>query len=552
MRSYISLNSIIIFLICSVVFNFLVFSSASTQSIQAESSSRINPSEVVSIDIDLNNSVGEMYPMWAFFGYDEPNYTYLPNGRKLLTEISELSPVPVHVRTHNLLTTDEGPRASLKWGSTNAYTEDEDGNPVYDWEVVDRIVDTWVERGMTPLMEIGFMPKELSTNPEPYRHDWEPGKPYGRIYTGWAYPPNDYEKWAELVYQWVRHSVERYGKEEVETWWWQLWNEPNIGYWQGTDEEYFKLYDYTADAVKRALPTAKIGGPNTTGPGYGSGKRFLPKFLEHCLNGTNYVSGETGSPIDFIGFHAKGSPNLTDEGHIQMTMDSQLLDVDTGFEIVSSFPKLKDLPVIIGESDPSGCAACSGRVYPNYDYTNGTLYASYTASSFAKKYKLADQYGVNFKGAVTWAFQFDNEPWFEGYRSLATNGVDKPVLNVFRMFGMMKGDRVAVDREDHITAGQIIEQGVRGQQADINALASTDGNTAWIMVWNYHDNDVAAPDAEISVNANGIGAEKALVRHYRIDSDTAIHLLPGAKWELLSRLRGSSMQNWKLPDNWNC
>ncbi|MGA8205211.1 MAG: hypothetical protein WB812_11875, partial [Woeseiaceae bacterium] len=222
--------------------------------------------QAVTIEIDAGKTVGEMVPMWAYFGYDEANYTYLANGRKLLGELAALSPVPVHVRAHNLLNTDDGPRVALKWGSTNAYTRDAAGNPVYDWTIVDRIFDTWVENGMQPLVEIGFMPRALSTKPGPYRHHWAPGAQYNDIFTGWAQPPTDYARWAELVYRWVRHSVGRYGEKTVATWSWEVWNEPNIGYWQGTQEEYFKLYDYTADAVKRALPAARIGGPTTTGP----------------------------------------------------------------------------------------------------------------------------------------------------------------------------------------------------------------------------------------------------------------------------------------------
>lgn len=457
-----------------------------------------------------------MDPMWAYFGYDEANYTYRADGKKLLTEIAALSPVPVYVRTHNLLNTDEGPRASLKWGSSNVYTEDEEGHPVYNWTVMDRIMDTYVERGMKPLVEIGFMPKALSSNPEPYRHDWAPGAPYGQIYTGWAYPPKDYEKWAELVERWVRHSVERYGRDEVATWKWEVWNEPNIGYWQGTKEEYFKLYDYSMDAVRRALPTATVGGPHTTGPRWDVAANWLRDFLDHCANGTNYATGATGAPLDFIAYHAKGAPEVID-GHVRMNMGVQLQDIKTGFEIVSNsaFP---ELPIIIGEADPEGCAACSFQSgYRENGYRNGTLYASYTASSFAKMYELADQYDVNFEGALSWSFQFEDQPWFDGFRALATNGVDKPVLNVFRMFGMMGGDRVAVSRPDPITPQAVIDEGVRGEQPDVNALASTEGNSATVMVWNYHDDDVPAPDAEVAIHVNGIPAEKAQVRHYRID-----------------------------------
>jgi xylan 1,4-beta-xylosidase len=222
--------------------------------------------EQVTILVDANVRRGPMTTMWAWFGYDEPNYTYMKDGAKLLTELQALSAVPVYVRAHNLLTSGDGV-AALKWGSTNAYTEDASGNPVYDWTIVDRIIDAYLERGMKPYVEIGFMPEALSTNPVPYRHHWQPGDNYNDIYTGWAYPPKDYDKWRELVFQWVKHSVDKYGRQEVEAWYWELWNEPDIGYWRGTQEEYVKLYDYTVDGVRRALPTARVCEVPITPPG---------------------------------------------------------------------------------------------------------------------------------------------------------------------------------------------------------------------------------------------------------------------------------------------
>ncbi|MEZ4702511.1 MAG: hypothetical protein R2834_19415 [Rhodothermales bacterium] len=475
----------------------------------------------VSIGIDLDTRIGAMYPMWAYWGYDEPNYTYMANGRKLIREISELSPVPVYFRAHSMLNTDEGPRAALKWGSTNAYTEDAAGNPVYDWTIVDRIVDTYVENGAKPMMEVGFMPKALSSKPEPYRHHWSPADPYGDIFTGWAYPPKDYAKWAELIFQWVRHSVDRYGADEVATWWWDVWNEPDIPYWKGTREEYFTLYDYTADAIKRALPAARVGGPTTTNPGLGddASGRFLADFLAHCSAGTNYATGQTGSPLDFISFHAKGSPRVMDDGrYVRMNMAPQLDAIDAGFQIVAASP-FKALPIIIGESDPEGCAACSVDYHPANAYRNGTMYASYTASSFAKKYELADRRGINLEGAVSWSFQFEGKPWFAGFRAMATNGVDKPVLNVFRMFGMMGGDRVAVSPSDAPSAERVIQEGVRGDLPDINALASRDGDAAYVMVWNYHDDDLPALAADVSVHLKGIPAGRVKLSHYRIDEN---------------------------------
>jgi len=487
--------------------------------------------QTVTIEIDAGRTVGEMVPMWAYFGYDEANYTYLANGRKLLGELAALSPVPVHVRAHNLLNTDDGPRVALKWGSTNAYTQDAAGKAVYDWTIVDRIFDTWVENGMQPLVEIGFMPRALSTKPDPYRHHWAPGAQYNDIFTGWAQPPTNYARWAELVFRWVRHSVERYGERTAATWSWEVWNEPNIGYWQGTQEEYFKLYDYTADAVKRALPTARIGGPTTTGPRWDQAADWLRAFLEHCAAGTNYATGKQGAPLDFISYHAKGAPKDVD-GHVRMDMGAELGDIATGFAIVadSAFPKL---PIVIGEADPEGCAACSfASGYKGNGYRNGLMYASYTASSFAKMYELADSYGVNLEGALSWSFQFEDQPWFDGFRSLATNGVDKPVLNVFRMFGMMRGARVAVRVDEPVTAAVVLEHGVRGARPDVDALASRTDHELAVLVWNYHDDDVPAADAPVVLRLHGLPSGRALLEHYRID---ATHSNAYAVWKNMGR-----------------
>ena len=464
------------------------------------------------IKVDLEKEIVPMRPIWAWFGYDEPNYTYMKDGKKLLSEIAALSPTPVYVRAHNLLTTGDGTPA-LKWGSTNAYTEDKNGNPVYNWKILDSIFDIYVKRGMRPLAQIGFMPEALSVNPQPYQHNWKPGVRYNEISTGWAHPPKNYDKWNELVFQWVKHCVKRYGKQEVETWYWEVWNEPDISYWKGTWEEFFKLYDYAAEGVKRAVPTAKIGGPDVTG----GGMKFLDAFLKHCLTDTNYVTGKVGSPLDMILFHAKGSPKVVD-GMVQMNISRQLRSLADHFQVINTYPQIKHLPIVIGESDPEGCAACGMQTNPENAYRNGTMYSSYTAASFARHYLLADQYDANLLGAVSWSFEFEDQPWFAGFRDLATNGVDKPVLNVFCMFGMMKGIRVGVEGSRMISTKDILSTSVRGQ-TDIGGLASKEGRSATVMIWNYHDDDKLAPAEPVQVTINGLPVGPVTVTQFRIDQE---------------------------------
>src|SRR5947208_12953301 len=127
-----------------------------------------------------------------------------------------------------------------------------------------------------------------------------------------------------------------------------------------------------------------------------------------------------------------------------MGIANQLATIDQGFAKIAAVPELKTKPIVIGESDPEGCAACQGA---SLGYRNGTMYSSYTAAVFARKHELAALRGVNLEGALTWAFEFEDQPYFAGFRSLATNGIDKPVLNVFRMFSKMDGQRLAVESD---------------------------------------------------------------------------------------------------------
>ncbi|MEO5975737.1 MAG: beta-xylosidase [Chryseolinea sp.] len=491
-----------------------------------------------SIQVNASKEIGEMVPFWSYFGFDEANYTTRNDGRKLLTELKQLSPVTVYVRAHNLLTSKgKSERPDLKWGYTDAYKEDKKGRPIYTWTVVDSIIDTYVQRGMKPLMEIGFMPKDLSSKPEPYEHTWSKG---GNLWTGWTYPPKDYNKWRELVYQWGKHSLERYGKEEVKTWLWEVWNEPDIQYWSGTFEEYCKMYDFAADGLRRACPECTIGGPHTTSPRSDKAYKYLTGFIEHCLRGKNYATGKIGTPLQYIGFHAKGSPEFVD-GHVRMNMGVQLRDIQRAFEAVNSFPELENIPIIVGECDPEGCAACSETRDPKYGYRNGTMYSSYTASSFARIYELMDHYKVNLKGAVSWSFEFEDQEWFAGYRELATHGVDKPVLNVFRMFGMMRGNRILVQTENGLSASDIIAKGVR-ERNDINAIATRDTNSISILVWNYHDDNVSAVSFPVELTINAIGIEKVLVHHYRVDDQFSNSF---EKWKTMGKPQQVTEQEYK-------
>ena len=438
--------------------------------------------------VDASKPIGPLKPIWTYFGYDEPNYTYTANGKKLVGELAALSHDPVYIRTHFMLATGDG-KPSLKWGSTNAYIEDSQGRGIYNWTIVDRILDTYLRAGAKPFVEIGFMPKALSTRPDPYNVEWIPGTPNKEYSAGWSYPPKDFAKWGEVVYQWVRHEVELHGRKEVASWYWEVWNEPDISYWHGTPEEYDELYDAAAAAVKRALPEARVGGPATTGPASEKATTFLRQFLQHC--------NQTGTPLDFITFHAKGQPTVTD-GHVVMGMAKHLRDVESGFRIVNEFPKLAQLPIVLSESDPEGCAACSARVYPQNAYRNGSLYAVYTAVMMKNILDAAIQQKTNIEGMLTWAFEFEGQPYFDGFRTLATNGIDKPVLNVFRMMGKISGERLALNG---------------------NGIASRGAHDISVMAWNYGDDETSVKPQSVQLRVTGIPNGWVNIRRFVIDRE---------------------------------
>jgi xylan 1,4-beta-xylosidase len=493
------------------------------------------------ITIDASSSAGTLPRAWTYFGYDEPNFTYSANGQKLLRELAQLSPAPVYIRTHNLLTSGDG-QGALKWGSTNAYTEDAKGKPVYNWKVVDRIFDAYRDAGVRPLVELGFMPEAMTTGPAPYRHSF----PKGSVFTGWSYPPKDYAKWGELVFRLAQHLRERYGDEAVNTWLWEVWNEPDIDYWHGTPQEYFKLYDYSAAAVRRAVPDARIGGPESTGPGNDKAAGFLREFLDHCAHGVNAATGKTGAPLAFISFHPKGSPKWIGDpqtGHVQMGLANQLHAIDRGFQVVASFPEWRKTPIIMGEWDPEGCAACSAKGNPQNGYRNGPLYAAYTALSYKSTVELAEKDRVNLAGVVTWAFQFDDQPYFEGLRELATNGLDKPVLNSFRMLGLLGTARLPVTGDGSASAQQIEAAGVRAQ-SDIDAIATRKEREVEVLLLNYHDDDLPASGARLDLAIKRLPAEakRVLIEVFRVD---ATHSNSFAAWKEIGSPQQPNAEQYK-------
>ncbi len=458
------------------------------------------------VSVDATAPGAPLERVWPFHGFDEINYATVPDGAALLAELAALHSAPVHVRTHFLFNTGDGTPA-MKWGSTNVYTQDGAGNAVYDWALTDGIMDSITGAGAFPFVELGFMPQALSTQPTPYRNASTTA-----LNGGCFYPPTDYTKWADLVRTWAGHADARYS-EVAKRWLWELWNEPDIGYWHGTFEEYAKLYDYTEAALHEVIPEAVLGGPAVASADDG----FLTQFLDHCATEPNAVTGSTGTRLDLVTFHAKGGVAVSGD-HVEMDLGNQLRLERAGFAAVAAYPKYQQTPIYVTEADPDGCAACPIDTDPADAYRNSTAYGAYELAMMKRSLELEAELGVKLGGLLTWAFTFPGTPYFAGYRALATNGIALPVLSAFKLLGRLAGARLPLTSSGARSLDEILANGVRGEP-DVDGMAVLDGESIETLVWNYHDDleSVAQTPVHLAIKVPASFGSSVRVSHWRVD-----------------------------------
>jgi xylan 1,4-beta-xylosidase len=477
------------------------------------------------IKIDCQEHIGNLKRIWASIGFDEINWTYTPRGKKLFHTLSKFAETAYYIRNHNALTSSNG-LSRPAWGGGNVYHESSDGIPIYHWDFLDQVYDTILEVGFRPFVEFGFLPYDLvPSNLTSSNWNQDVGFESYENEGYWKYPPKDYQRWGELVYQFIIHYIQRYGKEIVQDWLFELWNEPDLlNYWHGTIEDYLHLYDVTVFHATRALPGIKIGGPCTTSPTQSNGQTFLHRFLEHCVSGTNYVTESIGTRLDFISFHTKGAYYCqrrvyNPTGNVMRESPSSTImmqDIEAGMDIIASFPTLEGLPVYINECDPA-----VGTIYgvldnPNFIVTNNEYYPTFIASLVKQILDLTNRYPNPIERITTWAFYFEGKRYFEGNRALITNDdIEKPVLNIFRMFSKLGKSRVKL-------ISQIENHDLKKDHPFlvVDGIATLDDNLISIMLWHQTDEWWQEGSCFVDVLINHIPfSGTATLRHFRIDKD---------------------------------
>lgn len=473
------------------------------------------------VRVDAAADRGALTRIWESIGYDEINWTYTATGRRLLRTFGEMTQRGFHVRPHYVFCSGSG-FAIPHWGNGNVYHEDADGNPSYDFTIVDQTYDAIVEAGHHVLVELAFTPRDLL----PDRAAELTVMPSPTVYTSyeagaWSYPPRDYGRWGDLVAAHAQHCLERYGADEVGTWLWELWNEPDILYWRGTPEEFYELYSVTAAAVRRVLPQAKVGGPAVTG----GGDAFLRGFLQHAR--------DRQDPLDFVSFHTKGSafdpwrvygPTGGPAPEQQSPSTHKMLaEIRRMLRVMAEFEEYRGLPAIVDECDAGVPAHYSVYDNANYQFQNTEYYPVFQAKLMKKVLDLSEAEGAAVEQATSWSFYFEGERIFEGTRSFLTAfGIEKPLLNAYRMLGRLGERRVeATSDAAHAVALLDRAQG-RSMPEEVDALASrSSSGTVAVLLWRHTDDQYQRDDAstDVALEVAGLDAGAYTLTHWRIDAD---------------------------------
>lgn len=337
-----------------------------------------------------------------------------------------------YIRGHGLFCDDVG-----------IYREyDFDGvvHKIYNFTYLDRIMDSYLENGIKPFLELGFMPEKLKT-----------GERTIFYWRGNVTPPSSYEKWAELVETTLNHLIERYGREEVVTWPIEVWNEPNIGFWAGTMEEYFKLYDCSAQVIKKVDPRIQVGGPAICGI---ETEKWLTSFFEHCI--------QNNSPLDFITRHCYtvGEPKRKGQFvHHEMYHPTYMIDeLKETRSIMDRYPQIAGLPLHITEFNSSYVPLCPAH---DTDY-----HAAYIARILSEAGEYADSYSYWTFSDVFEEADIPKSQFHGGFGLVAFHSIKKPTFYTFEFFSR---------------AGQEL------LYRDENLIVTRDKDRYVIIGWNWND-----------------------------------------------------------------
>ncbi|MGO8795303.1 MAG: GH39 family glycosyl hydrolase [Candidatus Sulfotelmatobacter sp.] len=422
--------------------------------------------EVITID-----GKAEVHPFPHFweqmFGSGRASLALRQSYRDDLRETKAITDFQ-YVRFHAILHDEVG-----------VYSEDAQGKPSYNFSYVDQIYDGLLANGVKPFVELSFMPNDLAAHPT-FQAFW---------YKPDVSPPKDWPKWDDLMTAFVTHLVDRYGIDEVASWFFEVWNEPNLDFWAGDprQESYFLLYDHTARDVKKVNARLRVGGPAT------AQAAWVDAFIKHCA--------DNNVPVDFVSTHVYGNDSAKDVFGTDETIPREKMVCRAVKKVhdqiqASTMPKL---PLIWSEFNAS---------YKNEtDITDSTYMGPWLADTIRQCDGLVDMMSY-------WTFSdvFEEQgvvktPFYGGYGLIAERGIPKPAFNAFEMLHHLGDQRLAVDSDSAVFTRE------------------KDGSYA-LAIWSYARGDQGRR-RPLTINLKNLESRKAVV--WRLDDDHGNVLRANAK-----------------------
>ncbi|HVN22143.1 MAG TPA: hypothetical protein VMU05_25375 [Dongiaceae bacterium] len=351
------------------------------------------------------------------------------------------------------------------------YDEDAQGNPVFNFSYVDQIYDGLLANGVRPFLELSFMPKKLASNKDALHAFW---------YKQNVSPPKDYGKWDEMITQFAKHLIERYGIDEVSQWYFEVWNEPNIDFWAGDPKQptYFELYDHTARALKAVSSRLRVGGPAT------AQAAWADAFIRHCA--------ESKVPVDFVSSHVYGNDKAEDVfgTHEQIPRNRMVCRAIGKVHEQIKSSAMPSLPLIWSEFNAS---------YANEpDVTDAAYMGPWLADTIRQCDGLVDEMSYWTFSDVFEEAGVVKQPFYGGYGLIAEDGIPKPAFNAFLVLHRLGEERLAATAEDVVVTRR------------------KDG-TLVIAAWNMTDPGTQGPAKDVEFRFEH--ARVSTVRVMRVDPD---------------------------------
>jgi len=365
------------------------------------------------------------------------------------------------------------------------YDEDKDDKPLYNFSYVDQIYDGLLENKVRPFIELSFMPKKLTSDPNGLHPFW---------YKQNVAPPKDWNKWELMIEAFTKHLVDRYGIEEVAQWYFEVWNEPNIDFWAGNPKEstYYELYDRAARAIKHVNPRLRVGGPST------AQAAWVDRFLAHCK--------EKNAPVDFASTHVYGNDKAEDVfgTHEQISRNHMVCRAVKKVHdqiVASAFP---NTPLIWSEYNAS------------YMNEPAVTDAAFMGPWLADTIRQCD--GLTAMMSY-WTFSdvFEEQgvvktPFYGGFGLLAEDNIPKPAFNTFALLHRLGDTRLDANSDSVLVTRR------------------KDGSLA-IAVWNLFLPEEAGSPKTLTLQLKGLASAKS-ARITIVDKD---HGSPLPAWEKMGR-----------------